>query len=88
MTRDAEQWARENPGAAMRADAEASRQLRELKPAVAVQYATDIVLREVQRALECYRDKTPYTHPTHGTITLEELKYLVIDPVVDAASRF
>jgi hypothetical protein len=40
-------------------------------------------LKEVQAALACFRDKKPYTHPVHGNISLEELKYLVVDTAIE-----
>ena len=42
-------------------------------------------LREVQRALACDRDGIPYAHPVHGRITLEEVKYTVVDPALSRA---
>ena len=40
-------------------------------------------LLQVQNALACDRDGIPYVHPEHGEITLEEVKYLVVDKVLD-----
>ena len=42
-------------------------------------------LEEVQRALACDRDGLTYTHPEHGAICLEEVKYLVVDEALRLA---
>jgi hypothetical protein len=44
-------------------------------------------LGEVQTALACYRDEARYVNPEHGIITLEELKYLVVDPLLESIGR-
>ena len=55
--------------------------------AVLIAAAPDLyaALREVQRALACDRDGIPYAHPVHGRITLEEVKYTVVDPALSRA---
>lgn len=48
------------------------------------------VLDMMQEALACYRDGNSILvdHPVHGPIhTLEEVKYLVVDPALKAASE-
>jgi len=42
-------------------------------------------LRIVQDALAAFRDDQPFTLPGHGEVCLEEVKYLVVDPVLDNA---
>jgi hypothetical protein len=37
----------------------------------------------VQYALAQYRDNLPIIHPVHGELTLEEVKYCVVDPALD-----
>lgn len=44
-------------------------------------------LGHVQDALACYRDKAQYVHPEHGAISLEELKYLVVDPLLSGSDE-
>lgn len=39
-------------------------------------------LSDVQDALAAHRDNMPYVHAMHGQITLEEVKYLIVDPVM------
>lgn len=34
-------------------------------------------------AIACHRDNVPYVHPVHGTLTLEEVKYLILDPALE-----
>lgn len=41
--------------------------------------AYDAIL-EVQSALADYRDGRQYSHPKHGELSLEEVKYCVVDP--------
>jgi len=41
-------------------------------------------LRQVQIALACHRDGEAYIHPEHGELCLEEVKYCVVDPVIEA----
>jgi hypothetical protein len=43
------------------------------------------VLRDVQQALACMRDGKPYIHPEHGVLTLEEVKYTIVDPAIEGA---
>lgn len=40
-------------------------------------------LIQVQVAFGCLRDGQHYIHPVHGPIAIEELKYLVIDPLLE-----
>ena len=43
-------------------------------------------LCDVQAALACHRDGVTYRHPVHGQIALEEVKYLIVDPVIAKAT--
>ena len=40
-------------------------------------------LKFVQYALACFRDNEPIIHPEHGELYLEEVKYCVVDPVLE-----
>ena len=43
-------------------------------------------MEHVQKALAAFRDgETTYKHPEHGSLLLEEVKYCVVDPVLEAA---
>lgn len=42
-------------------------------------------LGDVQAALACLRDDVDYIHPKHGKISLEEVKYLIVDPAINKA---
>ena len=44
-------------------------------------------LKAVQDALAAHRDGIPYVHPTHGPLTLEEVKYVIVDPALAEASK-
>ena len=39
-------------------------------------------LLEVQRALACFRDDEPYVYQGR-TLTLEEVKYVIVDPLLE-----
>jgi len=41
-------------------------------------------LKQVQIALACHRDNLDYIHPQHGKICLEEVKYCIVDPAIEA----
>lgn len=43
-------------------------------------------LIEVQRAIANDRDGEQYTHPVHGKLALEEVKYLIVDAAIAAAT--
>ncbi len=43
-------------------------------------------LQDVQECLACYRDNQEYKHRNHGVVSLEEFKYLVVDPAIAAAT--
>ena len=40
-------------------------------------------LKFVQYALACDRDGEKIIHPIHGELCLEEVKYCVVDPVIE-----
>lgn len=40
-------------------------------------------LEQVRDALACHRDGETYVHPEHGELCLEEVKYCVVDPVLE-----
>ena len=44
-------------------------------------------LRFVQLALANWRDGEDIIHPEHGILTLEEVKYLVVDPAISKAKQ-
>lgn len=39
-------------------------------------------LREIEKALSCYRDGLPYDNPEYGELCSEELKYCVVDQIL------
>ncbi len=47
-----------------------------------LQTARDALLC-VQEALAAFRDGVPYVHPTHGQLSLEEVKYVLVDPALE-----
>lgn len=62
--------------------------IAEVKPPVTTS-TDDIVsaLRDVQEALACIRDNKPYIHPKHGTLSPEEVKYCIVDPILESLSE-
>lgn len=40
-------------------------------------------LKDLQEAITCFRDGRPYYHPVLGQLSMEELKYNLIDPLLE-----